>query len=437
MIWDETHECMSRDRLEELQLKRLKETVKRVYERVPFYRKRFDAVGLRPGDVNLLEDIRALPFTTKDDLRENYPFNLFAVPMDQVVRVHASSGTTGKPVVVGYTARDIDTWTDLTARMVTLAGVTARDVAQVAFGYGLFTGGFGLHYGLERAGATVVPASGGNSEKQIMLMRDFGTTALISTPTYALYLAEVARGMGIDPRNDLHVRIGLFGGEPWTEEMRREIEERWGMKATDNYGLSEVLGPGVAGECEFTAGHHIAEDHFLVEVIDPDTGENVSFGQEGELVFTSLTKEAFPVLRFRTKDISVVTAEPCRCGRTTARMRKVTGRTDDMLIIRGVNVFPSQIESVLMEIEGVSPHYRINVTRRGYLDELEILVEVTEEKFSGRFRELEILENKITQKLYSVLSINAKVRLVEPRTLERTSGKAKRVYDYRKSERGA
>ncbi|WP_366923213.1 phenylacetate--CoA ligase [Metallumcola ferriviriculae] len=437
MIWDETNECGSRTQLEELQLTRLKETVNRVYHHVPFYRERFDEAGLRPGDINSLADIQALPFTTKDDLRENYPFKLFAVPMEQVVRVHASSGTTGKPVVVGYTAKDLDTWTDLTARMVTLAGVTAKDVAQVAFGYGLFTGGFGLHYGLERAGATVVPASGGNSEKQIMLMQDFGTTALISTPTYALYLAEVAQKMGLDPRKDLKLRIGLFGGEPWTEEMRREIEQRWDIKATDNYGLSEVLGPGVAGECQYAAGHHIAEDHFLIEVIDPETGKNVGFGEEGELVFTSLTKEAFPVIRFRTKDISIVNVEQCRCGRTTARMRKVTGRTDDMLIIRGVNVFPSQIESVLMEIEGVTPHYRINVTRRGYLDELEILVEVPEQKFSGRFKELELLETKIKQKLHSVLSINAKVRLVEPHTLERTSGKAKRVYDYRKSERGA
>lgn len=437
MIWDETHEQISREQLEQLQLKRLKETVSRVYEKVPFYRQQFDAAGLLPNDIKSLEDIQALPFTTKDDLRKNYPFNLFAVDMEQVVRIHASSGTTGKPVVVGYTAKDIDTWTNLTARMVTLAGVTPKDVAQVAFGYGLFTGGFGLHYGLERAGAAVVPASGGNSEKQIMLMRDFGTTVLISTPTYALYLAEVAQKMGIDPSKDLKIRLGLFGGEPWTEEMRTEIERRWDMKATDNYGLSEVLGPGVAGECSFSAGHHIAEDHFLMEVIDPVTGKNVGFDQEGELVFTSLTKEAFPVLRFRTKDISVVTAERCSCGRTTARMRKVTGRTDDMLIIRGVNVFPSQIESVLMEMEGVSPHYRINVTRRGYLDELEILLEVPEDKFTGRFKELEVLENKIRQKLYSVLSINAKVRLVEPHTLERTSGKAKRVYDYRKSERGA
>ncbi|MBO8169442.1 MAG: phenylacetate--CoA ligase [Thermoanaerobacteraceae bacterium] len=436
MIWDKTHECMDREQLQQLQLARLKETLHWVYERVPFYREKFDSVGLRPGDVKSLEDIRVLPFTTKDDLRDNYPFGLFAVPKEELVRVHASSGTTGKPVVVGYTAEDLDMWTDLVARMVTLAGVTSRDVAQVAFGYGLFTGGFGLHYGLERVGAMVVPASGGNSEKQIMLMQDFGTTVLISTPTYALYLAEVARKMGVDPRCDLQVRLGLFGGEPWTEEMRQEIEQQWGMKATDNYGLSEVLGPGVAGECKYTCGHHIAEDHFLVEVIDPETGENLGPGEEGELVFTSLTKKAFPVIRFRTKDISVITREPCKCGRTTARMRKVTGRTDDMLIIRGVNVFPSQIESVLMNIKGVSPHYRLNVTKRGYLDELEVLVEVSEETFDDRFKELEKLEDQIRQKLYSVLSINARVRLVEPHTLERTSGKAKRVYDYRNEERG-
>jgi len=431
MIWDNDLECMDRKQLEKLQLERLKQTVQKVYDKVPFYKKQFDKRGLRPGDINSLDDLKLLPFTTKDDLRDNYPFGLFATPQEEVVRVHASSGTTGKPVVVGYTADDMEMWTGLVARMVTLAGVTSKDVAQVAFGYGLFTGGFGLHYGLERAGATVVPASGGNSEKQIMLMQDFGTTVLISTPSYALYLAEVAQMKGIDPRKDLKVRLGLFGGEPWTEEMRAEIEQLWDMKATDNYGLSEVLGPGVSGECHYACGHHIAEDHFIVETINSDTGEPVKPGEEGELVFTSLTKQAFPVIRFRTKDISVINQEQCKCGRTTARMRKVTGRTDDMLIIRGVNVFPSQIESVLVNMEGLSPHYRLNVTRKGFLDEMEVLVEVSENSFDGRFKELERLEKKIKEKLYTVLSVNAKVRLVEPHTLERTSGKAKRVYDYR------
>ncbi|GAW90845.1 phenylacetate--CoA ligase family protein [Calderihabitans maritimus] len=433
MIWDEKYECIPREELRKLQLERLQATVKRVYEQVPFYRKAFEERGILPEDIKSLEDVRKLPFTTKDDLRQNYPYGLFAVPLREVVRLHASSGTTGKPVVVGYTRRDLEIWTELVARMVTLAGVTQQDVAQIAFSYGLFTGGFGLHYGLERVGATVVPASGGNSEKQIMLMQDFGTTVLVSTPTYALYLAEVAEKMGVSP-SSLGIRLGLFGGEPWTEEMRREIERRWGMKATDNYGLSEVLGPGVAGECQYTQGQHIAEDHFLVEVIDPETGEPLPWGEEGELVFTSLTKEAFPVIRFRTKDISVVTDEPCSCGRTTARMRKVTGRTDDMLIVRGVNVFPSQIESVLMEIDGLAPHYEIHVHKKGYLDELEVLVEVSEEKFSDRFRELEELERTIKQKLHAVLSINAQVRLVEPQTLARTTGKARRVFDHRKKE---
>ncbi|MEL7563384.1 MAG: phenylacetate--CoA ligase [Dehalobacterium sp.] len=433
MIWDIEHECMSRSKLEELQLERLKWTVNRVYNNVPHYRKKFDEMGVKPEDIKSLQDVARLPFTTKVDLRDNYPFGLFAAPQKDLVRVHASSGTTGKPVVVGYTANDMETWTGLVARAASLASVTKHDVAQVAFSYGLFTGGFGLHYGLERVGAMVVPISGGNTEKQLMLMQDFGTTVLISTPSYSLYLAEVAEKMGID-MSKMKLRVGLFGGEPWTNEMRREIERRLSILATDNYGLSEVMGPGVAGECEWGVGHHIAEDHFLVETIDSDTGEVLEPGQRGELVFTSLTKEAFPVIRFRTKDISVINQERCVCGRTTARMEKVTGRTDDMLIIRGVNVFPSQIESVLMEIEGIGPQYQINVYRKGYLDELEVMVEVADGKLLESYRELEVLERTIFEQLHKVLTINVKVKLVEPLTIERSPGKAKRVVDMRNKE---
>jgi len=430
VIWDKEHECMSRSQLEELQLERLKWTVNRVYNNVPHYRKKFDEMGVKPEDIKTLKDVARLPFTTKVDLRDNYPFGLFTVPKKDLVRVHASSGTTGKPVVVGYTANDMETWTGLVARVASLASVTNHDVAQVAFSYGLFTGGFGLHYGLERVGAMVVPISGGNTEKQLMLMQDFGTTVLISTPSYSLYLAEVAEKMGID-MSKMKLRVGLFGGEPWTNEMRREIERRLSILATDNYGLSEVMGPGVAGECEWGVGHHISEDHFLVETIDPETGEVLEPGQKGEMVFTSLTKEAFPVIRFRTKDISVINQERCVCGRTTARMEKVTGRTDDMLIIRGVNVFPSQIESVLMDIDGIGPHYQINVYRKGYLDELEVMVEVADGKLLESYRELEVLERTIFEQMHKVLTINVKVKLVEPLTIERSPGKAKRVVDMR------
>ncbi|WP_088226973.1 phenylacetate--CoA ligase [Desulfosporosinus sp. FKB] len=430
MIWNKEQECMNRRQLKELQLERLKWTVNRVYNNVPHYRAKFDELGIKPEAIKALDDLKHLPFTTKVDLRDNYPFGLFAVPRKDIIRVHASSGTTGRPVVVGYTANDLKTWTDLTARMVTMAGVTSDDVAQIAFNYGLFTGGFGLHYGLERAGALVVPVSGGNTERQLMLMQDFGTTVLISTPSYSLYIAEVAEKMGIDI-SALKLRIGLFGGEPWTEEMRREIETRLHISASDNYGLSEVMGPGVAGECEFKCGHHIAEDHFIVETINPKTGEVLEPGQEGELVFTSLTKEAFPVIRFRTKDISRVIQEPCQCGRSTARMRKVVGRTDDMLIIRGVNVFPSQIESVLMTIEGISPHYIINIYKHNFLDELEVVVELTREDLLEPYSKLEDFSAYIRQKLHGVLSINVRLKVVQPGTLERSAGKAKRVFDYR------
>lgn len=431
MIWDKNYECMQREDLREVQLGRLRRVVQTVYDKVPYYHNLFDEHGVKPVDLKNLEDLKKFPFTTKDALRDNYPFGLFAVPMKEIVRVHASSGTTGKPIVVGYTKKDLRTWANLISRIVTQAGVTDDDIAQNCFGYGLFTGGFGLHYGLENVGATIVPASIGNTQKQIMLMQDFGTTVLVSTPSYALFIAEVAEEMGIDPTS-LKLRIGLFGAEPWTENMRKEIEKRLGIKASDNYGLSELMGPGVAGECSEGGGLHISEDHFLVEVIDPETGENLDYGQEGELVFTTLTKEGFPVIRYRTKDISVLYPEPCQCGRTTVRMRRVSGRSDDMLIIRGVNVFPSQIESVLMEIDGVAPFYQIIVDKKGYMDEIEVLVELKEEKFTDSFKELVALEEEIKEKLNNVLSINVKVKLAEPKSLERSMGKAVRVIDKRK-----
>ena len=433
MIWDLRCERMEREETRVLQLARLKDTLTRVYERVPFYRERFDAAGVKPADLERIEDISKFPFTVKTDLRDNYPYGLFAVPLKQVVRLHASSGTTGKPIVVGYTKNDLDVWAECIARMATGVGVTAEDVAQVTFGYGLFTGAFGLHYGLERIGATVVPASSGNSEKQIMLMQDFGTTALIGTPSYCLHLAEVAVEMGIDP-TALPIRVGLFGSEAWSEKMRSVLERAWGIKATDNYGLSEVMGPGPAGECEFTNGMHISEDHFLFEIIDPETGATLDYGQEGEVVITTLTREAMPLIRYRTRDISVLNPTPCDCGRTTARMRKVTGRTDDMLIISGVNVFPSQIESVLMSMEGIAPHYQIIVNKKGFLDTIEVHVELTPEKFTGQFRDLEALEDKVRRRLNSVLSLTAKVRLLEPKSLGRSTGKAKRVIDNRPKE---
>ena len=433
MIWEPHYECMNRGDLSASQLDRLQATVKQVYEKVPFYTKLFDEHGVRPQDIKQLEDIQKLPFTTKSALRDNYPFNLFAVPMKDIVRLHASSGTTGKPIVVGYTRKDIRTWSGLIARIVTMAGVTDEDVAQISFGYGLFTGGFGLHYGLEKVGAAIVPASTGNTQKQIMLMLDFGATVLVSTPSYALYLAEAMEEMGVDSAS-LNLRIGLFGAEPWTESMRGQLEKRLHLKATDNYGLTEIMGPGVAGECRCGSGLHISEDHFYPEIINPETGESLGYGQEGELVFTSLTKEAFPVVRYRTRDISILYDEPCECGRTTVRMRKVTGRTDDMLIIRGVNVFPSQVESVLMGIEGVAPHYQLVVTRKGVLDALEVQVELLEEYFTGNYSQLEGISNQIKERLHNVLSIGAKVKLVEPKSIQRSEGKSRRVIDLRPRE---
>ena len=431
MIWEPHYECMVREDLQAIQLDRLQTVVNSVYGKVPYYKKTFVEHGIRPQDITKLEDVPKLPLTGKEALMDSYPFGLFAVPMKQVVRLHASSGTTGKQKVIGYTKRDIRTWSTLIARIVSMAGVTDEDVVQICFGYGLFTGGFGLHYGIEKVGATIIPASTGNTERQIAMMQDFGTTALVATPSYALYMAEVFEEMGVDPSR-LNVRVGLFGGEPCTENMKKEIEQRWQMRATDNYGLSEVGGPGVAGECECSEGMmHINEDHFYPEIINPETGESLGYGEVGELVLTALTKEAFPIIRYRTRDLTMLVEEPCKCGRTTVRMKKVTQRADDMLIIRGVNVYPAQIEGVIMETEGIGPHYQLVVTKKGYLDDLEVQVELSGDKFSGKFRELEELEKKLRDKLQKALSIGARVKLLEPKSLERTMGKAKRIVDLR------
>lgn len=434
IIWDRPNETLPRKDIEALQLRRLQELVARVYRTVPHYRRCFDAAGVTPGDIKSLADVRRLPFTTKNELRDNYPFGLFAVPLKRVVRIHASSGTTGKPTVAGYTKKDLRTWAELIARIVTMAGVGRGDVAQICFSYGLFTGGFGLHYGLERAGVTIVPAAAGNTERHVQLMQDFGTTVIVGTPSYALYIAEVAQRMGVDPRA-LKVRVGLFGAEPWGEGIRAEIEKAWGIDAYDNYGLSEVIGPGVAGECRVKDGLHVSEDHFLVEVIDPETGHPMPPGEKGEIVFTALTKEAFPVLRYRTRDLTRLITEPCSCGRTTVRMEKVTGRTDDLLIIRGVNIFPSQIEEVLTSIPGLAPHYRIILEKKGYLDDIQVEVELASEGFTGRFEDLAVLEDHIRTRLHTVITLMPKVKLLEFGSLERTSGKSKRVVDRRGEKR--
>ncbi|SFM89083.1 phenylacetate--CoA ligase PaaK [Thermodesulforhabdus norvegica] len=432
MIYNIEFETLPREALEAIQLRRLKNTVERVYAVVPFYRKKFDEAGVKPEDIKTLDDLKRLPFTTKQDLRDNYPFGLFAVPMENVVRIHASSGTTGKPTVVGYTARDIQTWAELMARALSAAGATRGDIIHNAYGYGLFTGGLGVHYGAEKLGASVIPISGGNTKRQIMIMRDFGATILTCTPSYALHLAEVAREMGVDPRS-LKLKAGLFGAEPWSEKMRQEIEEALDLVALDIYGLSEIIGPGVSVECiEAKKGLHIFEDHFIAEIIDPETGENLPYGEVGELVITTITKEAFPMIRYRTRDITSLNPEPCICGRTHIRMNRVTGRSDDMLIIRGVNVFPSQIESVLMEIEEVEPHYQLIVDREGSLDTLTVLVEVGEQAFSDEVRKLQELEKKIEKNIKEYLGVSAKVKLVEPKTIARSEGKAQRVIDKRK-----
>ena len=432
MIWNDEFETLPREAMEALQLKRLREQVNRVYATVPFYRSKLAEAGFKSGDIRKLDDLARLPFTTKIDLRDTYPFGMFAVPMERVVRIHASSGTTGKPVVVGYTRRDLDTWSELMARTLSCGGTTSGDVVHNSYGYGLFTGGLGAHYGAEKIGATVIPMSGGNTKRQIMIMQDFGSTILLCTPSYALNLAEVMAEEGVDP-DSLKLKCGLFGAEPWSESMRKEIEKKLKISAIDIYGLSEVIGPGVSSDCiEEKHGLHIFEDHFIPEIIDPATGKRLPYGEAGELVFTTVTKEAFPVLRYRTRDISRLIPTPCSCGRTLVRMERISGRTDDMLIIRGVNVFPSQIEAVLMEMEGVEPHYQLIVSREGSLDVLEVQVEVNESIFSDEVKGLEALSRRIEHDIKDLLGVSCKVKLVEPKTIQRSEGKAKRVIDKRK-----
>lgn len=429
MIWNPAEKMNRRD-LAALQLERLQATVDMAYRNVPFYRQQMDAAGVRPEDIKSLPDLARIPFTVKTDLRDNYPYGLFAVPLKQIVRFHSSSGTTGKPIVVGYTRNDMEIWTDCCARVASAAGVTDNDICQVSFGYGMFTGGFGMHFGVERIGATVVPVSSGNSERQLMFMQDFGTTVLISTPSYVLHLTEVMIQENVKLEN-LKLRVGLFGGEGHTPEMRQLIEERLGIIDTQNYGLTEICGPGVSYECLANCGMHINEDHFYPEIIDPVTGEVLPEGEEGELVFTTLTKEGIPMLRYRTKDITRLFYEPCACGRTNVRMELVRGRSDDMMVIRGVNVFPSQIEAVLMGIKGIGPHYQIIVTTEAFMDKLEVQVELIDGHFLESYTELENLAKEIKHKIRTVLQIDVKVTLLNPKTLERTFGKAKHVIDLR------
>ena len=431
MYWQPESECMGRGELAQLQLERLESTLSRVYMNAPFYRKKFDEAGFNPDDLRTLEDLRKLPFTSKNDLRENYPYGLFAVPLREVVRLHASSGTTGMATVVGYSKNDIKTWSNLVARVLAAGGITKDDVIQIAFNYGLFTGAFGLHYGAERLGASVIPISSGNTRRQIQIMQDFKTTALVGTPSYAMLIADTMMEMGINP-NSMSLKYGLFGAEPWSDAMRGELESKLKIVATDNYGLSEVMGPGVAGECTERHGLHIAEDHFLVELVNPETLKPVQPGEIGEMVITTLTKEAFPMIRYRTRDLTRLIPEPCACGRTMTRMARVMGRTDDMLIIRGVNVFPQQIETVLFEIEGVAPHYQIVIDRKGALDETTVNVEVSESMFFDEMKKQSALKETIKKRLASELGISVEVKLVEKKKLERFEGKAKRVIDNRK-----
>lgn len=430
MFFQKELETMSRSKIEEIQLDRLKYTVRYCYDRVPFYKKKLDDAGVTPDQIKTLDDIRRIPPTTKADLRDNYPFGLFAVPMKDIVRIHASSGTTGKPTVVGYTKHDLDLWSDCMARLCAAAGATADDIVQISFGYGMFTGALGLHYGLEKLGCAVVPNSSGNTEKALMFMRDFKTTALVATPSYALYMGETAKSLEY-PMSDYHLRLGLLGSEGCTPEMRTQIENVWGLFATDNYGMSELMGPGVSGECEERCGLHINEDYFLPEIVNPDTLETLGEGETGELLITTLTKEGIPLLRYRTRDITRIVYEPCKCGRTFARMDKIKGRSDDMLKIRGVNVFPSQIESVLIGMENVSPHYQLIVRREGYADTLEIQVELSDTSLLESFGKIQELQNRIKHNVHTVLGIQCKVSIVEPNTIERFVGKAKRIVDLR------
>ena len=433
MFFQQDIETMPREELEALQLAKLKKQVQYCMDHVPFYHDRLTAAGVTADKIKCLSDVQYIPLTTKADIRDHYPYGLFAVPMKDIVRIHASSGTTGKPTVVGYTRHDLDVWSDCVARLCMAVGVTDEDVAQISFGYGLFTGALGLHYGLEKIGCSVIPISSGNTKKQAMILKDFGTTVLISTPSYAMYMSEVAHEMGIS-NEELKLRIGLFGSEGCTDALRDKIEQGFGLFSTDNYGMSELQGPGVSGECEYRCGLHFAEDHFLAEVVDPETGEVLPRGEKGELVITPLSKEGFPLLRYRTKDITRIHYEKCRCGRTHARMEKVQGRSDDMLKIRGVNVFPSQIESVMANIDGISPHYELILTRKNYTDYLEVRIEINDERLLENFGNLEAKQKEAVDKLKTVLGIQAKVTLVAPRTIQRYEGKAKRIIDKRGEE---
>lgn len=431
MIWNPKMECASRELMSEVQSERLIATVKRVYHNIPYYRQKMQEVGLVPEDIKSVADLPKLPFTTKQDLRDSYPFGSFTVPMSEIVRIHASSGTTGRPTVVGYTRNDISMWSECVTRALCMAGVHRNDFVQVAYGYGLFTGGLGIHYGTENLGASVIPISGGNTKKQIQLMQDFGSSVLCCTPSYALYIAEALQEMGVDP-SELNLRVGIFGAEPWSENMRKEIEEKLKIKAIDIYGLSEIVGPGVSCECEFQAGMHVNEDHFIPEIINPETLQPVAPGEIGELVFSTITKEGIPLLRYRTRDLTRLIYDTCECGRTLVRMEKCKGRSDDMLIIRGVNVFPSQIESVLLEMSETEPHYLLIVDRQGTLDTLTVQVEVQEQFFSDEMKQLQKLTKRIQSNLESTLGISVTVQLVEPKSIQRSEGKAKRVIDNRK-----
>jgi len=431
MFWNKEIETLPKEKLRELQLKRIKEVVKYAYEHIPYYQKKFKEAGLNPEDIRTLEDIKYIPFTSKADLREVYPFGMFAVSLSEIVEIHSSSGTTGKPVVIGYTKEDIEVWKEVMARSLTMIGVTKKDIIQIAYGYGLFTGGLGFHYGALAIGATIVPTSAGNTRRQIELMRDFGTTVLACTPSYALYLAEYAKDeMGIDPQR-LKLKVGSFGAEMWTEQMRKEIEKRFGIKAYNVYGLTEIIGPGVAHECPAQEGLHIWEDHFYPEIIDPETGEILPEGKRGELVLTTLTKKGVPMLRFRTKDITAFISGTCSCGRTSIRIEKIRGRTDDMIKVRGVMLFPYQIEKAILEVQGVEPHYQIILTRPQYLDEIEVQVEMSKEIFSDEVRKIEELRKKIEKRIEETVGIRVEVTLVEPKSLPRSEGKAKRVIDKR------
>lgn len=430
MIWNNEMECADRQQMHEIQSRRLTAMIQRIYENVPFYRKKLKEAGIEPGDIRSVDQLSDLPFTTKNDLRDNYPFGLFTVPQSDVVRIHASSGTTGKPTVVGYTQQDLETWAEVVARSLTMAGIHSGDTIQIAYGYGPFTGGLGLHYGAEKVGATVIPISTGNTKKQLQFMTDFQATILACTPSYAAHLGESIRKEGIAPE-EIRLRIGILGAEPWTNEMRKEIEQLLRIKAFDIYGLSEVIGPGVSMECECQCGNHVFEDHFIPEIIHPETLEVLPDGEIGELVFTPVSKVAMPLLRYRTRDLTRLHREKCDCGRTLVRMEKCLGRTDDMLIIRGVNVFPSQIESVLMEMTETTPHYQLIIRRENNLDTLEVLVEIDERNWSDSIRELEGIRHRIDNNIKSMLGISAKVRLVEPNSIERSEGKAKRVIDHR------